>query len=168
MIKKIISRVIGRLLTARINAAVHAEVEHSLLYRHRVFGSSERLILAPSAIVHNALFNTLSGLVIIEEGVCFGHSVSVLTGTHNADATGREREDFPTLGCDIVIKRGVWIASNATILGPCIIGEDAVVAACSLVRNDVPPRTIVAGVPAKIIRKLAQETDDAKSLELHI
>jgi acetyltransferase-like isoleucine patch superfamily enzyme len=158
MFKNFISRVIDRLLAARINAAV----DHALLHRHRVFGQKEKLILAPSAKVQNALFNTVSGVITIEEGVFFGHSVSVLTGTHNADATGREREDYLTAGRDIIIKRGAWIASNATILGPCVIGEYAVVAACSLVRNDVPPRTIVAGVPANIVRKLAEKIGNPK------
>jgi acetyltransferase-like isoleucine patch superfamily enzyme len=139
-------------MAPRLSTMVDLAVEHALLHRYRIFGAKDKLILAPSASVHNALFNTVSGVIIIEEGVFFGHSVSVLTGTHNAGALGPERENWRVTGGDITIRRGAWIASNATILGPCIVGEDAVVAACSLVRKDVSPRTIVAGVPAKIIR----------------
>jgi acetyltransferase-like isoleucine patch superfamily enzyme len=43
------------------------------------------------------------------------------------------------------------VASNATILGPCVIGEHAVVAAGAVVTGDVPARTIYAGVPAKLV-----------------
>jgi acetyltransferase-like isoleucine patch superfamily enzyme len=129
-------------------------VKNQLLNHYLVFGAPKRLKIAASAVVHNALFNTMSGSISIEEDVCFGHSVSVITGTHDADAVGEKRRNFPTSGRDITIKRGAWIASNSTILGPCVIGEDAVVATCSLVRNDVPPRTIVAGVPAKTIRTI--------------
>jgi len=53
-----------------------------------------------------------------------------------------------------VIKDGVWVASNATIIGPCIIGENAVIGAGSVVLGDVEPYTIVAGNPARVIRKI--------------
>jgi acetyltransferase-like isoleucine patch superfamily enzyme len=134
-------------------------VQNQLLHRYLLFGTSDKLKIAASAVVNNALFNTSSGSITIEDDVFFGHSVSVITGTHDADAVGEKRKSFPIAGRDIVIKRGVWIASNATILGPCVIGEDAVVAACSLVRNDVPPKTIVAGIPAKTLRMVRDASD---------
>ena len=149
-LKHIWSRLLDKLLARKIEEILQSK----LLHHHRVFGSADRLKIAASAVVNNALFNTVSGTITVEEGAFFGHSVSVLTGSHDADAVGEQRRQWPTAGRDIIIKRGAWVASNCTILGPCIIGEDAVVAACSLVKNDVPPRTIVAGVPAKIIRKI--------------
>ena len=155
MFRHFISRVIDRLLAARINTAV----EHALLHHHRVFGPKEELIIASSAKVQNAMFNTVSGRITIEELVFFGHSVSVMTGAHNPDATGHERMHSYGLRRDIIIKRGAWIASNATILGPCVIGEDAVVAACSLVRCNVAAKTIVAGVPAKFLRAIAENNE---------
>lgn len=48
----------------------------------------------------------------------------------------------------------VWIGANVTILQGVTIGDGAVVAAGAVVTKDVPPRTIAAGVPAKIIKKL--------------
>ena len=53
-----------------------------------------------------------------------------------------------------MIKEGVWIASNATIIGPYIIGENAVIGAGSVVVDNVDPYTIVAGNPAREIRKI--------------
>ena len=149
-LKKIWSRLLDRLIARKVEEIL----QHRFLTQHRVFGAPERLKLAPSAVVHNALFNTVSGSITVEEGAFFGHSVSVLTGSHDVDAVGEQRRQWPTSGRDITIKRGAWIASNATILGPCVIGEDAVGSACSLVTGDVPPRTIVGGVPAKIIREI--------------
>ena len=54
--------------------------------------------------------------------------------------------------CSIVVNDDVWIATGATILGGVTIGQGAVVAAGSVVTNDVEPYSVVAGSPAKIIK----------------
>ena len=51
-----------------------------------------------------------------------------------------------------LVKRGASIGSGATILSNLVIGENAIVGAGSVVTRDVPPNTIVAGNPAKILR----------------
>ncbi|MEA3541346.1 MAG: acyltransferase [Pseudomonadota bacterium] len=56
----------------------------------------------------------------------------------------------------VVIKKGAWVGVNATILPGVTIGENAVVSAGAVVSQNVPPNTIVAGNPAKVIRKLPQ------------
>jgi acetyltransferase-like isoleucine patch superfamily enzyme len=105
--------------------------------------------------VNNALFNLSSGSVTVGDQAFFGHNVSVLTGTHDVEKFGAERkESIPRSGRDVVIEEGVWLSSNVTVLGPCRIGEHAVVGACSLVQRDVEPYTVVAGVPAKELRRL--------------
>ena len=53
-----------------------------------------------------------------------------------------------------MIGTGVWLGSNVVVLGPCVIGDNAVVAAGSVVAKNVEANTIVGGVPAKLIRKL--------------
>jgi acetyltransferase-like isoleucine patch superfamily enzyme len=122
------------------------------LHHHAVFGDERRLRIHPRAQVHDALFNTVSGTITIEAHAFFGHGVSVLTGTHDIKKEGASRSrTFPRRGRDIVIEEGAWVASNATILGPCVIGEHAVVAAGAVVTGDVPARTIYAGVPAKLV-----------------
>jgi acetyltransferase-like isoleucine patch superfamily enzyme len=55
----------------------------------------------------------------------------------------------------IVINRNVWIGSNATILPGVTIGENAVVAAASVVTKDVPDNSIVVGSPARVVRYLS-------------
>jgi acetyltransferase-like isoleucine patch superfamily enzyme len=57
----------------------------------------------------------------------------------------------------IVVERNVWIATGATIIGGVTIGENSVVAAGSVVTRDVPPNTLVAGNPARIIRPITEE-----------
>ena len=55
----------------------------------------------------------------------------------------------------VVIGDNVWVASNAIILPGTKIGDNSVVAAGSVVTRDVPPNTLVGGVPAKIIKNLS-------------
>lgn len=57
-------------------------------------------------------------------------------------------------GKEIIIEDDVWIGFNATVLKGVTIGKGAIVAACSVVTKDVPPFTMIAGNPAKIIKKL--------------
>ena len=49
---------------------------------------------------------------------------------------------------------GVWLASHVLVLGPVKIGEHSVVAGGSLVREDIEPYTVVAGRPAKVVKKI--------------
>jgi len=81
----------------------------------------------------------------------------VLTGTHDITKFDRARQvGVPKSGRDVVIGRGVWVSTGALVLGPCHIGEHAVVAAASVVTGDVAPYTVVAGIPAKVVRTIAR------------
>jgi acetyltransferase-like isoleucine patch superfamily enzyme len=84
-----------------------------------------------------------------------GHNVSVLTGTHDYTKKSKERMiSAPITGGDIYIEKGVWLGSNSTILGPCRIGENSVIAAGSIVTKDIPNNVLVGGIPARIIKQL--------------
>lgn len=130
-------------------------VEQYLLSTHKIYGNKDKVYISKQCNVNNALFNTASGNIIIEDFVFFGHNVLVLTGTHNFNKFGKERmDDIPLSGNDIIIKQGAWIASGAIILGPCTIGQNAVIAANAVVNHDVPANSIFGGVPAKLIKKI--------------
>jgi len=149
------TRLSKEILTVGSGSPFESYLRNFLIYQHLVFGDATRLQIAPSAITNNALFNVVSGNIVIEKHVFFGHYVSILTGTHDYYESGPNRQvAIPQLGHDIRICQGAWIASNATVLGPCVIGEHAVVAAASLVIEDVPPYAIVAGVPARIVKQI--------------
>ena len=130
-------------------------IAQRLLVTPVVFGDRKRIRLAPNLCPNNTLFNTSSGEIIIEQDVCFGHNVCLLTGTHDVRKKGRERiSRFPASGRDIIVRRGVWLASNVTVIGPCEIGENAVIAAGSVVLGDVKADSIYAGTPARFIREI--------------
>lgn len=145
-------RVAAFLTSGRAAPLVRSIISAIDLNTYRLYGDPARLKIADGALPMNALFNTLSGTIEIGREVFFGHNVSILTGSHDYRKLGTERAAaVPSSGRDIVIEDGVWIASNATVLGPCRIGAHAVVAAGALVCDRVPPYAIVAGVPARVV-----------------
>lgn len=94
--------------------------------------------------------------VTIEDGVFVGHNVSFIndkfprsTNPNGALQTEADWKVVPTL-----VKKGASIGTSTTVLCGVTIGENAIVGAGSVVTKDVPPNTVVAGVPARIIRKL--------------
>lgn len=123
------------------------------------FGDRSRVTLGEGTKVFDALFNTVGGEVRVGRDTFFGHGVMILTGTHTVDVPAAERMHAqPRSGRDVVIGDNVWLASRVTVIGPCTIGDGAVVAAGAVVTGDVAAHTVVAGVPAKVIRTLPEAT----------
>ena len=90
------------------------------------------------------------GSITIEDDVLIGPRVNMNTENHPLDPADRK-----TLVCrPILIKRNAWIGAGATVLPGVTIGENAVVAAGAVVNKDVAPNTVVAGVPARMIRTI--------------
>ena len=130
-------------------------VAQRLINQPALFGDSERVTIGENVGVVNTLFNTSSGTITVEDAVAFGHNVCLLAGTHDIRKKGLERMyDFPKEGHDIVIRGGAWLASNVTVIGPCEIGENSVVAAGSVVTCDVPPNCVYAGIPARFVKEI--------------
>jgi len=134
---------------------IQRQIRDTVLNEPLVVGPRSRLHVSHLAEKNNFLANTTSGHIHIGAYTFFGKHVALIAGTHDVNRLGRERiATVPTEGYDIVIGRGVWIATNATILGPCRIGDHAVVAAGSVVTRDVPAGAVVGGVPARTIRRV--------------
>ena len=94
--------------------------------------------------------------VTIEDEVFVGHGVMFINDKYPraATATGEPQTEADWECIPTLVKRGASIGSNATILCGVTIGEGSIVGAGSVVTHDVPPRAIVAGSPARIIRVL--------------
>lgn len=86
------------------------------------------------------------GGIKIGNNVSISHRVNLITGGHDQNSS-----NFIGIFKPILIEDYVWIGVNATILQGVKIGEGAVVAAGAVVNKNVPPYSIVGGVPAKII-----------------
>ncbi|MCD1269695.1 acyltransferase [Microbacterium sp. MEC084] len=118
-------------------------------------GNGPRSRIDPTATIGNAHINATSGIVTIGRYSMLGPGVSLVAGTHDMSKRGVERKRaILDEGHDITIGNGVFIGSNATVIGPCRIGDDAVIAAGSVVTKDVPAGAVVAGVPARIVRRI--------------
>lgn len=90
------------------------------------------------------------GGITIGNGVLIGHGVTLATLNHDERPQLRQNI-YPK---PIKIGNNVWIGSNATILSGVTISDGAIVGANAVVTKDVPQNTIVAGVPARIIREV--------------
>ena len=95
--------------------------------------------------------------VEIEDGAFIGHNVTFINDNYPRATTeeGKLAEDLDWQDRfkKTLVKRGASIGSSATVLGGVVIGEGAIVGAGSVVTKNVPPHTIVAGVPARVLRK---------------
>ena len=94
--------------------------------------------------------------VEIKDGVFVGHNVTFINDNYPRATTeeGKLAEDLDWQDRfkKTLVKRGASIGSSATVLGGVVIGEGAIVGAGSVVTKNVPPHTIVAGVPARVLR----------------
>jgi len=152
-------------ITAKINTGYHTQDELKALMS-RLIGKEipGRFMLFPPIYADFGKNITLGDGVFINSGCCFqdqggirigdgcqiGHQVVFATIDH--DLEPEHRHDV--MASEIVLEQNVWVGSHATILRGVTIGHDSVIAAGAVVTKDVPPRTVVGGVPAKVIKKI--------------
>jgi acetyltransferase-like isoleucine patch superfamily enzyme len=93
--------------------------------------------------------------VTIEARVFIGHGVTFVNDRYphatNAAGTLQGEDDWECL--PTLIKQGASIGSGTTLLGGITVGENSIIGAGSVVTKDVPPDTVVAGNPARVLRK---------------
>lgn len=120
------------------------------------------------AIGPNSRFLCTLAKIVIGDNVMFGPGVTCITGGHRTDIIGRymisitNAEKRPEDDRDIVFEGDNWVGANVTILRGVTIGEGAVIAAGAVVTKDVPPYSIVGGVPAKVIKMRFSEEEIAE------
>jgi len=97
--------------------------------------------------------------VKIEDNVFVGHSVTFINDTYPRATTqnGELQTEADWTVESTVVKKGASIGSGCTILANVTIGENAILGAGSVITKDVPPNTIVAGNPAKILREIKEQ-----------
>ena len=148
-----------RLRTAMLRAAGVKIGQHSLIQgKMRLTGSGNLchlLSIGDWTMITGGLHVDLGAAVRIGNQVRIGHDVSLLTVNHAVGPLElRAGERFYG---EIVIEDGCWLASRCTVLPAVTIGAGAIVAAGSIVTRNVPRHTLVAGVPARVLRELSDE-----------
>ena len=150
-------------ITAEINTGYHdAEELNRMMCQLTGKDVPEGFRLFPPIYSDFGKNITLGKNVFINSGCCFqdqggvrigsgcqiGHQVVFATINHPLDPEKRHGVEMSP----IVLEDNVWIGAHATILKGVTIGHDSVVAAGAVVTHDVPPRTVVAGIPARPVK----------------
>lgn len=131
---------------------------------YRRFSLGRRSVVESYSCINNAvgdvligdytrigLHNTVIGPVTIGSHVNLAQGVVVTALNHNFSDKSLRIDQQGISTRPVVISDDVWVGANAVILPGVTIGTHAVVAAGAVVTKDVPPHTVVAGVPAKVI-----------------
>lgn len=138
-------------LRERLSVIIGSDIPESTIIfgpLHTNFGRFIKLG-AGVFINHSCTFLDMGGITL-EDDVLIGPKVNLITESHPMEPAQRK-----ALLCKpVVIKEKAWIGAAATILPGVTIGESAVVAAGAVVTRDVAPNTIVAGVPAKVVKQI--------------
>ncbi|UOQ52212.1 sugar O-acetyltransferase [Hymenobacter cellulosivorans] len=112
------------------------------------FGHNIRI--GKNVFVNHACTFMDRGGITLEDNVLVGPKVNLITTNHPTEP-GQRRS---TISLPIVLRHGAWIGANVTVMPGVTIGENAIVGAGAVVTKDVAPNTIVAGVPARVVKHL--------------
>ena len=149
--------------------------KHSVIHRsarmdtppYRIFSLGDYSVIESFACINNAvgdviigdhtrigLHNTIIGPGDIGSHVNLAQGITVSALNHNFSDASKRIDEQGVSTTPVTIEDDVWIGANAVILPGVTIGEHCVVAAGAVVTKDVPPHSLVAGVPAKVIKKI--------------
>lgn len=148
---------------------------HSVIHRsvrmdtppYRKFRLGDYSVIESFACINNAvgdviigdhtrvgLHNTIIGPVTIGNHVNLAQGITVTALNHNFTDSEKRIDEQGVSTTPVVIEDDVWIGANAVVLPGVRVGTHSVVAAGAVVTKDVPSHSIVAGVPAKVIKKI--------------
>jgi len=148
----------------------HSVIHHSVRMDtppYRRFSLGDYSVIESFSCVNNAvgdvvighhtrigLHNTVIGPVTIGNYVNLAQGITVTALNHNFSDTSKRIDQQGVSTTPVTLGDDIWIGANAVILPGVTIGNHSVVAAGAVVTKDVPPYTLVGGVPARIIKSL--------------
>ena len=149
--------------------------KHSVIHRsvrmdtppYRKFSLGDYSVVESFACINNAvgdvtignhtrigLHNTIIGPVTIGSHVNLAQGITITALNHNFKDTEKRIDEQGISTNPVTIGNDIWIGANAVVLPGVIIGDHSVVAAGAVVTKDVPSHSLVAGVPAKVIKQI--------------
>jgi acetyltransferase-like isoleucine patch superfamily enzyme len=90
--------------------------------------------------------------IVLGDDLLMGPGVKIFSSNHGS-SLGTPMNVQPPVERDIVIGNDVWLGANVVVVAGVTIGDGAIVAAGSVVTKDIPPRVVVGGIPAKVLRE---------------
>lgn len=139
-----------RLMGAHIGRrAILHDVRFFNLYRRGLSGLS----VGDECFVGDECLFDLAEEIRLEAQVTLAERVVILTHMNVGYANHPLQERFPAHAAPVILESGCFVGASVTILPGVRVGASAFVAAGSLVNQDVPARTLVAGVPARVVRQ---------------
>lgn len=148
----------------------HSVIHHSVRMDtppYRRFSLGDYSVIESFSCVNNAvgdvvighhtrigLHNTVIGPVTIGNHVNLAQGITVTALNHNFSDTSKRIDQQGVSTTPVTLGDDIWIGANAVILPGVTIGNHSVVAAGAVVTKDIPPYTLVGGVPARIIKSL--------------
>jgi acetyltransferase-like isoleucine patch superfamily enzyme len=146
-----------RLLGVRIGTrTVLHDVRFFNLYRRGLAG----LAIGDECFLGDECLLDLAEGVTLENQVTLAERVVVLTHMNVGYHDHPLQRPFPSMAAPVTLRRGSFLGANVTVLPGVEIGPGAFVAAGSVVTKHVPPHTVVAGVPARVLRTLEGDGND--------
>ena len=152
-------------ITAKINGKYLSPEKNTQIVFQADWQKNRRIVFVVSALLHRlrqkhngrqkrvlnsgCCFQDQGGITI-GDGALIGHQVVLATLNHDLNPERRKSMK----AAPIVIGKNVWIGAHATVLAGVSIGDNAVIAAGAVVTKDVPPMTVVAGIPAKTVKSV--------------
>lgn len=152
-------------LTAELNTGFH-NPEEIRAYISRIFGAKvpdtfrmfppfycdfgRGITVGENCFINSACCFQGQGGITLGNNVLIGHQAIITTINHDMDPTKRGIHHLKA----VHIGNDVWFGARVTVCPGVTIGDGAILAAGAVVTKDVPPKTIVAGVPAKVIRQI--------------
>ena len=148
----------------------HSVIHHSARMDtppYRKFSLGDYSVIESFACINNAvgdvmigdhtrigLHNTIIGPVTIGSHVNLAQGITITALNHIFEDSEKRIDEQGVSTSAVVIEDDIWIGANAVVLPGVTIGQHSVVAAGAVVTKDVPPHSLVAGVPAKIIKQI--------------
>ncbi|MGR3806716.1 DapH/DapD/GlmU-related protein [Pasteurella testudinis] len=134
---------LGTITGSEIDDSFHANLPlYSDFGRH--------LRIGKGVFVNSGVMFTDLGGITLEDNVLIGPRANIISVNHPLNPAGRRG----IILSPVRICRNAWIGVGATVLPGVTVGENAVVAAGAVVSKDVPPNTVVAGVPARVVKTI--------------
>lgn len=140
-------------LSAYDNGAIHLGKNVKICECSKLLACDGKIIIGDSCQLGDYNYITGQGGVTIQDNVLFASHVNIISNEHIYENIEMPIVSQKCIKKKILIKEGSWIGISSTILGGTIIGKNCVVGANSLVKGEFPDYCVIAGNPAKVIKK---------------